>query len=59
MNILRIKATIAKTGVPRATIYLYMKTGTFPKPIKLGMRSVGWIEAELDDWLKARQGERS
>ncbi len=59
MNILRIKATIAKTGVPRATIYLYMKNGTFPKPIKLGIRSVGWIEAELDEWLKARKGERA
>jgi len=59
MNVLRIKATMAKTGVPRATIYLYMKKGMFPKPIKLGVRSVGWIESEIDEWLKARQADRA
>ena len=31
---------------------------TFPRPISVGARSVGWIEAEGDDWL-ARRVEKS
>jgi len=23
----------------------------FPKPVSLGGRAVGWVEAEIDDWL--------
>lgn len=44
MNVLRIKSTMGKTGVQRASIYLYMKQGMLPKPIKLGVHSEGWIE---------------
>lgn len=28
---------------------------TFPKPIRLGANSVGWIESEIDDWLQSRE----
>lgn len=27
---------------------------TFPKPIRLGASSVGWLESEVDDWIEAR-----
>ena len=26
----------------------------FPKPIKLGKRSSGWIEEEIDEWIEER-----
>jgi prophage regulatory protein len=26
----------------------------FPKPISIGVRAVGWIEAEIDAWLAAQ-----
>jgi len=28
---------------------------TFPKPIRLGANSVGWIEGEIDAWLQSRE----
>ncbi len=59
MKVLRLKPTMIKTGLPRSTIYLYIKNGTFPRPIKLGERSVAWIESELDAWLQARQDLRA
>jgi prophage regulatory protein len=31
-----------------------MQEGTFPKPISLGSRAVGWLEHEIDDWLDRR-----
>ena len=42
----------ARTGLSRSTIYLRIAEGSFPKPVSLGGRAVGWIEAEVNDWLK-------
>ncbi|PYJ69583.1 MAG: hypothetical protein DME76_08545 [Verrucomicrobia bacterium] len=28
--------------------------GTFPKPVSLGGRPVGWLEAEVQQWLQRR-----
>lgn len=49
--ILRLPAVKARTGLSRSTIYLRISEGSFPKPISLGGRAVGWIEAEITDWL--------
>jgi len=51
MRILRLKDVIEKTGLARSTIYKYVDSGTFPKPIPLGGRSVGWVESEVHEWI--------
>lgn len=51
-TILRLPAVKARTGLSRSTIYLRIADGSFPKPVSLGGRAVGWIEAEVNDWLK-------
>lgn len=56
--ILRLPAVKARTGLSRSTIYLRIAEGSFPKPVSLGGRAVGWIEAEINDWLD-RQIEAS
>lgn len=43
-----------KTGLSRSSIYAKMADGTFPRAIKLGARSVGWLESEITDWLIER-----
>ena len=50
-NILRLPGVKARTGLSRSTIYLRISEDKFPKPVSLGGRAVGWIEAEVDDWL--------
>jgi prophage regulatory protein len=50
-NILRLPAVKARTGLSRSTIYLRISEGSFPKPVSLGGRAVGWLEAEVNDWL--------
>ena len=40
-------------ALSRSTIYLYVKRGTFPAPVKLGLRSVGWKESQVKDWMDA------
>lgn len=52
--ILRLPAVKARTGLSRSTIYLGLAEGTFPKPISLGARAVGWLESEIEEWLKGR-----
>lgn len=51
-TILRLPAVKARTGLARSTIYLRVAQGTFPKPVSLGMRAVGWVEAEIQEWLQ-------
>lgn len=44
------------TGLSRSSIYAMTAAGTFPKPVKLGARAVGWRESDLAAWLEAREG---
>ena len=50
-TILRLPTVKARTGLSRSTIYLRISEGKFPTPISLGGRAVGWIEAEVNEWL--------
>ncbi len=45
---LKLPEVRTRTGKSRSSIYQGVKDGTFPKPIKLGPRAVGWIEAEIE-----------
>jgi prophage regulatory protein len=38
-------------GLHRATIYRKIGAGSFPAPVKLGQRSVGWYEADINAWV--------
>ena len=50
-TILRLPTVKTRTGLSRSTIYLRISEGSFPKPISLGGRAVGWVEAEITEWL--------
>ncbi|HBO3902600.1 helix-turn-helix transcriptional regulator [Pseudomonas aeruginosa] len=58
MRVLRLGDVISLTGLARSTIYKSIGEGEFPRPINLIGRSVGWIEAEVHDWIRARVAER-
>jgi prophage regulatory protein len=53
-KLIRRPAVQEKTGLSRSTIYEKMKSGSFPTPVKLGPRAVGWVETEVDAWLEDR-----
>ena len=53
-TILRLPEVKATTGLSRSTIYMRVAEGTFPRPVGLGGRAVGWLEAEIQDWLRRR-----
>ncbi|MGB9152141.1 MAG: AlpA family transcriptional regulator [Alphaproteobacteria bacterium] len=59
IRILRLTEVIDRVGLCRASIYQYIATGSFPKQIVLGQRSVGWLEHEIDTWLSVRVAARA
>ncbi|MDR2880773.1 MAG: AlpA family phage regulatory protein [Azoarcus sp.] len=60
MQILRRKHVQARLGLCATAIYERYNPKsprydpTFPKPIPLGAKAVGWLESELDNWLKSK-----
>lgn len=58
MRIIRLKEVMDSTGLARSTVYKYIGEGSFPKPIGLGDRCVGWLESEVQEWILARIEER-
>ncbi len=58
IRINRLETVKYVTGLSRSTIYLRIKNGEFPKPIKLGGRAVGWLEEDIQNWL-AKQVQMS
>ena len=53
-RIMRRPEVETATGLSRSSIYAKMEDGSFPKAIKLSERSVGWLEHEVQEWLKNR-----
>lgn len=53
-SIQRFPTVKSRTGLGRSTIYLKIAEGTFPAPVKLGVRAVGWLESDIDSWLTTR-----
>ena len=41
------------TGLARSTIYKKVAEGSFPAPIRLGARSVGWRLSDVIAWQQA------
>jgi prophage regulatory protein len=48
LRILRLKEVITLAGLGRAAIYQMKREGKFPKPVKIGVRAVGWIAEDVD-----------
>jgi prophage regulatory protein len=60
IQIMRLPQVCQRTGLCRSTIYQLEAERRFPSRIKIGLRAVGWIEQEVQEWLAQRlQGSRS
>tara|TARA_R110002049_G_scaffold35531_13_gene114661 strand:- start:2200 stop:2442 length:243 start_codon:yes stop_codon:yes gene_type:complete len=63
IRIIRRKQLEDKTGLSRSGIYAKLKPNpkrpndydpSFPQPISVGAKAVGWIESEVESWLEGR-----
>lgn len=56
-RILRLPSTKERTGLSRSAIYAAVKAGTFPKPVRISERAIGWPESAVQAWIDARIAE--
>lgn len=54
-SILRLQTVLDLTGLSRSALYAAMQTGSFPRPVSIGKRAVGWLYNEVRDWISSRQ----
>jgi prophage regulatory protein len=58
-TVLRLPGVKGISGLGRSSIYAGVKAGTFPAPIKLGDRAIGWLDSEVQTWVKSRAASRT
>jgi prophage regulatory protein len=54
MKFLRATELPKKTGLSYPTIWRKERAGQFPQRRRLGPNSVGWLEQEVEDWMRSR-----
>lgn len=54
----RLPRVLQRTGYGRSSLYAALDSGTFPKPVRLGKRSIAWVSTEIDDFIAARIAAR-
>ena len=58
-RIVRLPEVMDRTGLSRSSIYNFLLAGSFPSRIKLGARSIGFLEADINDWISSKIAEAS
>lgn len=56
-SLIRLPEVQRRTGYSKAWIYRLLKEERFPKSIKIGSRSIAFIESEIDEWINQRIAE--
>lgn len=60
MQILRMAEVTRRVGLSKSTIYDRINPkstrydNTFPKPIKIGLSAIGWLEEHINSWIESR-----
>jgi prophage regulatory protein len=57
-RLIRVRQVLEKTGDSKSNWYLAVKEGRAPKPVKIGIRCVAWVEDEIDDLVEQRIAAR-
>ncbi|MGQ8817042.1 AlpA family phage regulatory protein [Serratia sp. NA_13] len=57
-KLIRLPKVIEITGKSRTRIYEDIKKNSFPKQVKTGMRSVAWLEKEIEEWIEIQKNQR-
>ena len=51
-TLIHVREVLTRCGISRATLYTYIRQGTFPQPLKLpGGKAVRWRETEIQAWI--------
>jgi prophage regulatory protein len=50
-RIIHLKTVLARTGLPRSTVYRKIAEGTFPHQFKISVHGTGWRESAINRWI--------
>ncbi|MFN3066597.1 helix-turn-helix transcriptional regulator [Serratia sp. J2] len=56
-SFIRLPEVQRRTGYSKAWIYRLMSQRRFPLSVKIGTRSIAFVETEIDEWIKQRIAE--
>lgn len=56
-NLIRLPEVMRRTGYGKAWIYRLIEAGKFPKSVKIGTRSIAFVESEVDEWVANKIAE--
>ena len=56
--ILRRKQVAEALGISVCTLWRWQKAGRFPRAVRLGCNSVGFVRSEVEAWIEAQKGDR-
>ncbi|MDE9447820.1 AlpA family transcriptional regulator [Xenorhabdus bovienii] len=56
-NFIRLPEVQRRTGYSKAWIYRLIGEDKFPRQVKIGSRSIAFIESEVDGWIAQRIAE--
>ncbi|MBS9438640.1 AlpA family transcriptional regulator [Photorhabdus noenieputensis] len=53
-KLIRLNEVLNRTGYSKSWTYKLIDKGEFPKPVKIGPRSIAFIEGEINEWIEQR-----
>ena len=57
-RLLRRGEVLRLCGISKSTHNEMVKAGTFPAPVRIGKRAVGWREKDVLEWIRNRPNAR-
>lgn len=57
-SLIRLSEVQKRIGYSKAWIYRLLKEKRFPQSVKIGSRSIAFVESEVDEWINQRIEER-
>jgi prophage regulatory protein len=58
IRFMRLPEVIRLTARKRSTIFRDVKSGKFPRPVKIGPNAIAWEDSCVKNWMAARIAER-
>lgn len=56
-SLIRLPEVMRRTGYGKAWIYKLIQQGKFPQSVKIGTRSIAFVESEVNEWINQRIAE--
>ena len=53
-RLMRLQEVEEVTGLKHASIYRFMRDGSFPLPVRVSATAVRWKESDITVWIESR-----